>query len=820
MRRTLTAVLVFSLASIAFAASREKHFILTPQRLLSEQEQADLASRGLVVERAVGNGRFLVRIADDATIGSDDPRIASLEPLTASRKLHRSAIREIASGKPNVRLDVLFQDDVAFDDAKAAIEAAGGSLVEPLQTDFHLPRRITARIASTDVTTLASDDRVMLVYGQRRLIPKVDNSDEAALEHVTPLYSSPYNLSGQGVVLSYFELGEADASHPEFEGRLTTHVTGGSDGDKLHATHTGGTMIAAGLKPSAKGMAPQATLQEFDVNADNYLDLKQKLSDFNAVADNNSWGYILGWCIGTANCTDWTWGGNELYYGGYDSQITATIDKITRSNGVLFVHSAGNDATKTGPRSVPFSHAHLDSNGKVVSGYCYSSDGSGNDCPAPTCKAGNDADGQPFCEKTKHPEITEVLPAPWVSVGVTASAKNVMTVGAVNVIKNLATFSSRGPTRDGRVKPDIVTKGVDVYSTVPNNDYLSEQGTSMAAPQVTGVSALLVEMWRRTSGGANPSPQLLKTLMLATADDLGPPGPDYSYGFGLLNAQAAADTIVADAGQARRIVTKSVATGEEIDLPVSVNNTQNLRVVLGWADPEVINFPVDSGDPTDPLAAKTLVNDLDLSVVDPSGNTVLPYVLDMNHPSANATRGVNQVDNVEEVEIANATPGTYKIVVKGAAVPIASPQNFVVVANAEVGPAAQPCRDPFLNNATADNAYGNLVAQQIIRGRSCAATDVNYFKFLVDKPGAVSVTVTATDTPLRVTLTSSATQPVVVDIPAGQTQTVTTNYTGTTPVTFFARIEPTGTIGTTSRYTITPNFSTANHARRRSVRRH
>ncbi len=835
MRRTLTVVSAFVFASALFAAppttedrgaipQPARHYILTPSRMLNEQEQADLASRGLTIERALVGGRYLVRIAADATMGSDDPRIANLEPLTAARKLHASAMRAIASGKPGVKLDVLFNDDVTFAQAKAAIESAGGSMAEPLQTAFHLPRRITVYIAAAAVSDLASDERVMLVYGPRRLKKAVDNATEAAIAHVTPLYTAPYNLSGQGVTLSYFELAKAYASHPEFQGRLTeNNVTAGGAEDQIHATHTGGTMIAAGLSAEAKGMAPQATLEELDANADNWLDLKQSLgTNYNSVADNNSWGYILGWC-NTGDCAGkWVWGGNELYYGGYDSQITATLDKVTRSNGVLFVHSAGNDATKVGPLNPPNVHSHYDNNNNIVDGYCYSTDGTGNDCPALStqCKSGKDASGDPFCETTKHPQITEILPAPWVSVGITASAKNVITVGATDLSRKIAYFSSRGPTRDGRVKPDIVTDGVSVFSTETGGTYGTLDGTSMAAPQVTGTSALLVEQWKRLFGGQLPGPAVLKTLMIATADDLGNPGPDFTYGYGFLDAQAAVDTMVADGGQGRRIVQNTVATGQELDYPLTVSGTQNLRVVLGWFDPEVTSFPVDSGDPTDPLAAQTLVNDLDLSVVDASGNTVLPYVLDMHNPGNAAAHGANHVDNTEEVEIANATPGTYKVVVKGTAVTVASPQAFVLVSNADLGAAAQPCTEaPFGDTSSPANAYGNLAAGQTISARLCATSDVDYFKFLATKPGPLSVTVTATDTPLKVTLSSSATSDVVATVAPGTTQTLSTGFNGSTPVTFYVRIEPTQTVGSSGRYSVTPNFA-ATKARRRSVGRH
>lgn len=831
MRRTLQTVIALAFATSLFAANNRTtddqplpirqlpavaahHFVLSPSRMLNEQEQADLASRGVIIEKSLTNGRYLVRVSDSATIADNDPRIASLQPLTAGVKFHRSALREIASTRPVSRLHVLFHDDVTFADAKSAIEAAGGSLAEPLQNDFHVPRRISAFIAPANANALASDDRVLLVYGPMNLMIEPENAVSAALSNITPLQTAPYNLSGQGVSLSYFELAQADATHKEFQGRLTTHgpFSGGAQRDIEHATHTGGTMIAAGLDPSAKGMAPSATLDEYDANNDNFLDVKNTLT---SRSDNNSWGYILGWCNnGGSTCPGQTWTDSDIYYGAYDSLVTAPLDKITRSVGVLMVHSAGNDAQNLGPLGAPFFHYHQDQNGKAVSGYCYSADGTGNDCPAPTCKA-----GPTFCETTRHPQLTTILPPPWVSIGVTASAKNVIAVGAVDSSKSIASFSSRGPTRDGRIKPDIVARGVNLYSTFPSNQYSLLSGTSMSAPVVTGASALLIEQWRRIFGNANPTPAALKTLMIETAQDLGNRGPDYTYGFGLLDAKAAADTIIADGGQARRIHMDQIGTGGKVEIPVTVTTAQTLRVTLGWSDPEVLVFPVDSGDPSDPLAASTLVNDLDVKVIDSFGNDVFPFILDPNHPENAATKGVNHIDNVELVEVDNAVPGSYKIVVTGASVTASSPQAFVVVSNADMGTAAVPCTNPFALNNTPDAAYGNVVSTQSLSGRTCDSSTASYFKFLVDKPGTVAVVVTASDTPVRVTLSSNATQPVTVDVAAGQTQTVSTTYSGTGATTFIVSVQPNGTIGSSAKFTVTPTFPFAETGRRRSVRR-
>ena len=127
------------------------------------------------------------------------------------------------------------------------------------------------------------------------------------------------------------------------------------------------------------------------------------------------------------------------------------------------------------------------------------------------------------------------------SIEIPGDAENVITVGAVNSSGTIFELSSRGPTAKGEIKPDLVTLGVDVKSalaaTKNGENYLS--GTSFAAPQVSGAAAILLE--------ARPdlAPSDVKRVLLKTADDLGPPGPDNAYGYGALNLTGALQSISA-----------------------------------------------------------------------------------------------------------------------------------------------------------------------------------------------------------------------------------------------------------------------------------
>lgn len=128
------------------------------------------------------------------------------------------------------------------------------------------------------------------------------------------------------------------------------------------------------------------------------------------------------------------------------------------------------------------------------------------------------------------------------SIVIPGDAENVITVGAVDISGEIFKLSSRGPTANGEVKPDLVAQGVDVVSALAwsKNGKSSVSGTSMAVPQVSGAAAVLEE------ADEDLGPADVKRVLLKTADDLGPPGQDNTYGYGALNLTRALLSIDAD----------------------------------------------------------------------------------------------------------------------------------------------------------------------------------------------------------------------------------------------------------------------------------
>ncbi|MEQ9064545.1 MAG: S8 family serine peptidase [Vicingaceae bacterium] len=244
--------------------------------------------------------------------------------------------------------------------------------------------------------------------------------------------------------------------------------------------------------------------------------------------------------------------------------------------------------------------------------------------------------------------------------------KNVITTGNLTSADALATSSSRGPADDGRIKPDICAKGTSVYSTIDDNTYGFKTGTSMSCPGISGSMAQLYHAYKDLNSAQNPPSALMKGIMLNTADDLGNPGPDYKFGWGRVNLRRALEVLEQVQYIAGSIDTNVI--NHSLNVPA---NVEQVRIMVYWHDYEASTS-----------AARAIVNNIDMTVTDPSSNAILPWVL---NPAPNATtlnsnaiRAIDSLNNMEQVTIDNPSQGTYTISLNPTSIPQGPQQYFVI----------------------------------------------------------------------------------------------------------------------------------------------
>lgn len=430
------------------------------------------------------------------------------------------------------------------------------------------------------------------------------------------------NLEGEGMLIGVWDNARVK-EHAEFGNRILTNQ-GLEYSD--HSTHVTGTLIASGLDPAAKGMAPkaEATIWDF-TNDDSEMAILAKPDQTSLLFSNHSYGVVLGFL---QDDDGWSWTGNssistqEDYRFGFYSSKSRTIDNIAfNAPYYTIVWAAGNDRSDTGDGTRP-----ADGNS-----------GTGYDC-----------------------------------IGPEGSAKNNITVGAVLKVPNytgpssvvMSNFSSWGPTDDGRIKPDLVGAGVSIYSTSVTDDgtdsYMSTQGTSMAAPNVTGSLTLLQELYRDLHAGNFMKAATLKALAIHTAKEAGlNPGPDYSFGWGLLDVGAAAEVLLAQDQESTVILENTLMENDVFQFDFEPLSNTKVTVTIAWTDPP--GSPVSPQlDPNDQM----LVNDLDIRIVDAGGNEVLPWTLNPASPAIAAVRGNNSRDNVEKIDFNLPEPRLYTVEVR------------------------------------------------------------------------------------------------------------------------------------------------------------
>lgn len=419
------------------------------------------------------------------------------------------------------------------------------------------------------------------------------------------------DLQGQGMFVGVWDGGSARSTHVEF-GNRTQIVDDGVV--ENHATHVSGTIIASGSSnTSLKGIANQASLYSYDWSND-LSEMSSAFQNLSLLVSNHSYG------ADADSAPLWL-------FGGYDNKARLMDSMLFTSQFLL-----------------------------------------------PIVAAGNDRDNYQQYNPTKNG---------YDLIGGFNSAKNVITVGAVNQVINyvspdnvvMSSFSNWGPTDDGRIKPDVVSKGVNVRSTTSASNTSSGflNGTSMASPAVAGVAILLQQHFSNLY--VNPMlAATLKGLILHTADEAGStPGPDYRFGWGLVNAEKAAN-VITNRGSSSIIDELTLNNNETYTKTISVQSGEPLMASISWTD----RAPTSANSGTVDLQTRMLINDLDIRITNESG-TFFPWTLSPANPSFEAdNQSDNFRDNFEKIEIEGPS-GTYNLSVKHKGSLVGGSQKFSLI---------------------------------------------------------------------------------------------------------------------------------------------
>lgn len=417
------------------------------------------------------------------------------------------------------------------------------------------------------------------------------------------------SLDGQGMTARIWDQGTVRRTHNGFGGRLTTVDDPSGTVYASHGTHVSGTVVTntwAGSSATVKGMAFQAEARTFTWDDDEAEAISE--AALGMLVSNHSYGVPVTGTGGTLP----SW-----YIGSYVEDSRVWDEIAYNAKFYLPIFSAGND-------------------------------GDNQDNPDPISFGIDKLVGNKVSKN-----VLTVANAQDAVIAANGSLTSV----------NINSSSSQGPSDDMRIKPDITGNGTTLLSTnsTSNTATATFSGTSMAAPNVTGTLLLLQQHHKNTTNSFMKA-ATLKGLACHTADDSGQEGPDPFFGWGLLNAKKAAETI-SNNGLSSWISEQRLNQGQSYVMTVaSAGGASNPLVAsITWTD---VPGEANNGQrltPNDTFRA--LVNDLDIRITK-DGTTYFPWKINSLDPSFPATRtGDNNIDNVELVRIDSPVAGNYVITI-------------------------------------------------------------------------------------------------------------------------------------------------------------
>jgi hypothetical protein len=544
-------------------------------------------------------------IASSTPPDKTPPGSSAPMPVQATNGPPEISTRALAAQGKTVA-DILRDSDMSDPEVRAR-KVAELRLLGKLQKDAVIDR---ANQLGIPLRIDGPGHKVSILYeirGDEPLYRTTLNANAAISTGANLIAQAPYSLDGTGLKIGIWDGGSVRNTHQELTGRVTKKDPSAAVDD--HATHVAGTIGATGIQSAAKGMAPM-------VNIDSY---------------------------------DWDFDYDEMTAAG--SASSGDVSHIPLSN-----HSYGYDALTADMGRYETEAAAVDAIAVSLPYYLIFW-AAGNEQDLLTAKGG------------------------YQSITFNGLAKNIMTIGAVDdavqagvrfpANGTIAYFSSLGPCDDGRIKPDVVANGINLYSSVATGNTAYDgtySGTSMATPNALGSSVLLEELYAREYSGQRMRASMLKALLIHTASDIGNPGPDYKFGWGLIDVKSASDLILANKASiaAPKMIEDAISTANPTKTHTFIwDGVSPIRATVCWTDPvATAQTAADSRVPN-------LKNNLDAKITAPDSTTnyspyVMPFVGTWTQASMalNATTGKNNVDNVEQVDLATPSQtGTYTVTI-------------------------------------------------------------------------------------------------------------------------------------------------------------
>jgi PKD repeat protein len=720
MRLALVLALAFSTLAVPAIAQTGDQAEAPDIRLRTADGHRDSTQRGDEKLDGHGRGSYLIAFSGPITQGQADALRATGADLTAYipdfayKAILTPAQLEVAASVDGVISVAVFQPEYKLSPdlqetglyrirlergadpalVQAEIEAAGG----------------TVESASGNALTVTSDRTQLETVAELNAVAWVENF---ALRETHNEYgagvilganvanASGYDGSTQIVAVADTGIGGGTAAtaHPDVPASRIVDIfdwpgTSGSgcrsvisdgaiDVDSGHGTHTSLSVLGdGGPSGEGKGTAPGASLvfqaiedwaQCRGIGSGYYLrglpddlnDLLQQAYDVGARIHSDSWGSDASgdYTTDAAQVDDFMWLNQDFLM--TTSAGNAGVDG--NADGFVDEDSMGSPATAKNTLTVGASE-----NDRQGDWSCDSGIGNG-------CTGQNDL----LTYGSAWPDDYPAAP-----ISTDPSAGNP---------EQLAAFSSRGPTDDGRIKPDIVAPGTwvlsgysDLYqegydgTTNPQNgafqydgwgypvneQYKYMGGTSMSNPLAAGAAAVVRDYYEKAHG-VNASGALTKATLINSAvdlldenndgsDDNDIPIPNNHEGWGRIDLTNAVDGSAAFVDD-----TTGVTTGTSDVTTYTVDGGSSLKVSLVWSD-----------YPSTEAATANLVNDLDLTVEAPDGTIYAGNVFASGWSTTGGS--ADRVNNVENVYISSAAAGTWTVTVSGFNVPF-GPQPYGLV---------------------------------------------------------------------------------------------------------------------------------------------